>query len=36
VFERFTEHGRQVFVLADDEARRLKHAYIGTEPSYSD
>jgi ATP-dependent Clp protease ATP-binding subunit ClpC len=31
MFERFTERARQVFVLADDEARRLKHAYIGTE-----
>jgi ATP-dependent Clp protease ATP-binding subunit ClpC len=31
VFEGFTERARQVFVLADDEARRLKHAYIGTE-----
>jgi ATP-dependent Clp protease ATP-binding subunit ClpA len=31
VFEDFTERARQVFVLADDEARRLKHAYLGTE-----
>jgi ATP-dependent Clp protease ATP-binding subunit ClpC len=31
VFEGFTERARQVFVLADDEARRLRHAYIGTE-----
>jgi ATP-dependent Clp protease ATP-binding subunit ClpC len=31
VFERFTERARQVVVLADDEARRLNHAYIGTE-----
>ena len=31
MFERFTERARQVFVLADDEARRLGHAFIGTE-----
>jgi ATP-dependent Clp protease ATP-binding subunit ClpA len=31
VFERFTERARQVVVLAQDEARRLKHNYIGTE-----
>jgi ATP-dependent Clp protease ATP-binding subunit ClpC len=31
VFEGFSERARQVFVLADDEARRLGHAYIGTE-----
>ena len=31
MFERFTERARQVLVLADDEARRLRHAYIGTE-----
>jgi ATP-dependent Clp protease ATP-binding subunit ClpC len=31
VFQGFTERAQQVFVLADDEARRLKHAYIGTE-----
>jgi ATP-dependent Clp protease ATP-binding subunit ClpA len=31
VFERFTERARQVVVLASDEARRLKHNYIGTE-----
>jgi ATP-dependent Clp protease ATP-binding subunit ClpA len=31
VFERFTEHARQVVVLAQDEARRLRHNYIGTE-----
>jgi PPOX class probable F420-dependent enzyme len=31
VFERFTERARQVVVLAQDEARRLKHGYIGTE-----
>jgi ATP-dependent Clp protease ATP-binding subunit ClpC len=31
VFERFTERSRQVVVLAQDEARRLKHNYIGTE-----
>jgi ATP-dependent Clp protease ATP-binding subunit ClpC len=31
VSDRFTERARQVFVLADDEARRMKHAYIGTE-----
>jgi ATP-dependent Clp protease ATP-binding subunit ClpA len=31
VFERFTEPARQVVVLAQDEARRLRHNYIGTE-----
>jgi ATP-dependent Clp protease ATP-binding subunit ClpC len=31
MFERFTERGRQVVVLAQDEARTLKHNYIGTE-----
>jgi ATP-dependent Clp protease ATP-binding subunit ClpA len=31
LFERFTERGRQVLVLAQDEARALKHNYIGTE-----
>jgi ATP-dependent Clp protease ATP-binding subunit ClpC len=31
VFERFTERARQVIVLAQDEARALKHNYIGTE-----
>jgi ATP-dependent Clp protease ATP-binding subunit ClpC len=31
VFERFTERARQVVVLAQDEARELKHNYIGTE-----
>ena len=31
VFERFTEPARQVVVYAQDEARSLKHNYIGTE-----
>jgi ATP-dependent Clp protease ATP-binding subunit ClpC len=31
LFERFTERARQVIVLAQDEARLLKHNYIGTE-----
>jgi ATP-dependent Clp protease ATP-binding subunit ClpA len=31
VFEQFTERARQVVVLAQDEARTLKHNYIGTE-----
>ena len=31
MFERFTERARQVVVLAQDEARVLKHNYIGTE-----
>jgi ATP-dependent Clp protease ATP-binding subunit ClpA len=31
VFERFTERARQVVVLAQDEARELRHNYIGTE-----
>ncbi|MGB2951977.1 MAG: Clp protease N-terminal domain-containing protein [Gaiellaceae bacterium] len=31
MFERFTERARQVVVLAQGEARLLKHNYIGTE-----
>jgi ATP-dependent Clp protease ATP-binding subunit ClpA len=31
VFERFTERARQVVTLAQEEARTLKHNYIGTE-----
>jgi ATP-dependent Clp protease ATP-binding subunit ClpC len=31
VFERFTERARRVVVLAQDEAHRLQHGYIGTE-----
>src|SRR5438046_7944084 len=31
MFERFTEQARQVVVLAQEEARALKHNYIGTE-----
>jgi ATP-dependent Clp protease ATP-binding subunit ClpA len=31
VFERFTERARGVVVLAQEEARALKHNYIGTE-----
>ncbi len=31
MFERFTERARQVVVLAQEEARVLKHNYIGTE-----
>jgi ATP-dependent Clp protease ATP-binding subunit ClpA len=31
LFERFTERARQVVVLAQDEARELRHNYIGTE-----
>jgi ATP-dependent Clp protease ATP-binding subunit ClpC len=31
MFERFTERARQVVVLAQDEARTLKHNHIGTE-----
>jgi ATP-dependent Clp protease ATP-binding subunit ClpC len=31
LFERFTERARQVVVLAQDEARGLRHNYIGTE-----
>ena len=30
-FERFTERARQVIVLAQEEARGLRHNYIGTE-----
>ncbi len=31
MFERFTERARQVVVLAQEEARTMKHNYIGTE-----
>jgi ATP-dependent Clp protease ATP-binding subunit ClpA len=31
VFERFTDRARAVVVLAQDEARRLRHGYVGTE-----
>ena len=31
MFARFTEPARQVVVLAQDEARALRHNYIGTE-----
>jgi ATP-dependent Clp protease ATP-binding subunit ClpC len=31
MFEKFTDRARQVVVLAQDEARGLKHNYIGTE-----
>ena len=31
MFERFTERARQVMVLAQEEARDLRHNYIGTE-----
>src|SRR3979411_2476299 len=31
MFERFTERARQVVVLAQEEARTLKHNYIGTD-----
>jgi ATP-dependent Clp protease ATP-binding subunit ClpC len=31
VFERFTDGGRRVVVMAQDEARMLGHGYIGTE-----
>jgi ATP-dependent Clp protease ATP-binding subunit ClpA len=31
VFERFTDRARRVVVLAQEEARRLSHNYIGTE-----
>ncbi len=31
MFERFTDRARQVVTLAQDEARRLNHSYIGTE-----
>ena len=31
MFERFTDEARQVVVLAQDEARALRHNYIGTE-----
>src|SRR6185437_8414252 len=31
MFERFTPHARHVVVLAQEEARKLRHNYIGTE-----
>jgi ATP-dependent Clp protease ATP-binding subunit ClpC len=31
MFERFTNHARHVVVLAQEEARRMQHNYIGTE-----
>ena len=31
MFERFTERARKVIVLAQDEAARMRHGYIGTE-----
>ncbi|TCC30596.1 Clp protease N-terminal domain-containing protein [Kribbella sindirgiensis] len=31
MYEKFTEPARQVIVLAQDEARRLDHVYVGTE-----
>ncbi|MBO0774655.1 MAG: Clp protease [Actinobacteria bacterium] len=31
MFERFTNHARHVVVLAQEEARRMHHNYIGTE-----
>ena len=31
MFERFTNRARHVVVLAQEEARRLQHNYIGTE-----
>jgi len=31
MFEKFTDRARQVVVLAQDEARRLRHKHIGTE-----
>jgi ATP-dependent Clp protease ATP-binding subunit ClpA len=31
MFERFTKAARQVVIFAQDEARRLRHDYIGTE-----
>jgi len=31
MFERFTDRARRVIVLAQDEARKLDHNYIGTE-----
>ncbi|OYV65651.1 MAG: hypothetical protein B7X07_02350, partial [Actinobacteria bacterium 21-64-8] len=31
LFERFTDRARRVLVLAQEEARDLNHAFIGTE-----
>ena len=32
-FEKFTERARKVFSLAQEEAQRFNHNYIGTEHS---
>jgi ATP-dependent Clp protease ATP-binding subunit ClpC len=31
VFERFTERARQAVVVAQEEARELRHSHIGSE-----
>ncbi len=31
MFERFTDRARRVLVLAQEEARQMNHAFIGTE-----
>ena len=31
MFDRFTERARKVVVFAQEEARRMKHDYIGTD-----
>ena len=31
MFERFTDRARRVVVLAQEEAKRLNHDYVGTE-----
>ena len=35
MFERFTDRARRVIVLAQEEARNLKHNYLGTNTSCS-
>ena len=36
VFERFTDRARRVLTFAQEEARPLNHAFIGTEHIFSD
>jgi len=36
MFERFTEKAIKVIMLAQEEARRLGHNFVGTEQIYSD
>jgi ATP-dependent Clp protease ATP-binding subunit ClpC len=35
MYERFTDRARKVMMLANQEAMRFNHEYIGTEPCAS-